>query len=72
MPALHFYSASTSAIEILEKKNDIIISPSRSLHCAQAWIDVCVVLCVCMSVEKVRTKFFKRSFNLFKKKNLPV
>lgn len=67
MPAFHFSSTSTSAIEILEKKNDIIISPSRSLHCAQS-LNRCVCCVVCMHVNcKGADKVLEAiSFFLFK------
>lgn len=51
MPAFHFYSTGTSAIEIPEKKNDIIISPSGSLHCAHR-LKRCVGCVVCMHVSR--------------------
>lgn len=66
-PPMHpfrFYSANTSAIETLEKKNYIIawVDPF-TLH--TAWIDVCVVLSVWASIAKVRTKFFTQAPDLF-------
>lgn len=64
MPAFHFYSASTSAIEIPEKKNDIIISPSRSLHCAQS-LNRCVGCVVCMHVNRKGADKVLRAISFF-------
>lgn len=75
MPALHFYSASTSAIEIPEKKNDIIISRSGSLHCAQR-LKRCACRVVCMHVSRKGAdkvlQAISLSLSLFFFFNLPV
>lgn len=55
-PPMHpfrFYSASTSAIETPEKKNDIIVSLSGSLHIAHS-LNRCVCCVVCMRVNRKR------------------